>query len=248
MIAFYNCQHVTNSYFDYIINFYIWLADRVTAFRLLMRFLQPQEIIAIVPDLITLGGELNNKLSILQWLAERMVLTNSVTYPHCNELCTLCQCCAQDGYRWRCHRHNYTQSVRQNSFLKALRCRWTQLQSCYIVGRQIFCNFKFGGKLISQSLLLAIGALSFGICAKQQLKITLKSSEDLMKTARQLRWKSMKANFFIGNTTAVSGEKGVGCLEQQREEQGGVFQLKCLIARQPSQSLSSGDGYCLALV
>ena len=81
-------------------------------------FLQPHEIIAIVPDLITLGGELNNKLSILQWLAERRLLTNSVNCPHCNELCTLCQCCAKDGYRWRCHRHNYTQSVRQNSFFE----------------------------------------------------------------------------------------------------------------------------------
>ena len=82
-------------------------------------FLQPHEIIGIVPDLITLlGGELNNKLSILQWLAERRLLTNSVNCPHCNELCTLCQCCAQDGYRWRCHRHNYTQSVRQNSFFE----------------------------------------------------------------------------------------------------------------------------------
>ena len=81
-------------------------------------FLQTHEIIAIVPDLITLGGELNNKLSILQWLAERRLITKSVNCPHCNELCTLGQCCAQDGYRWRCHRHNYTQSVRQNSFFE----------------------------------------------------------------------------------------------------------------------------------
>ena len=41
-------------------------------------FLQPHEIISIVPDLITLGGELNNKLSILPWLAERRLLTNGV--------------------------------------------------------------------------------------------------------------------------------------------------------------------------
>ena len=40
--------------------------------------LQLLEIIAIVPDLITLGGELDNKLSILQWLVERGLLTNSV--------------------------------------------------------------------------------------------------------------------------------------------------------------------------
>ena len=46
-------------------------------------FLQPHEIIAMMPDLLTHGGELN-KQSILLWLAERRLLANSVNCPHCN--------------------------------------------------------------------------------------------------------------------------------------------------------------------
>ena len=44
-----------------------WMAGRPrNSLQIVDAFLQPHEIIAIVPDLITLGGELNNKLSILQ--------------------------------------------------------------------------------------------------------------------------------------------------------------------------------------
>ena len=38
--------------------------------------------------------------------------------PTCNELCTLSQYNSQDGFRWRCFRHNFTQSVRVNSFFE----------------------------------------------------------------------------------------------------------------------------------
>ena len=38
--------------------------------------------------------------------------------PACNELCTLSQYNSQDGFRWRCFRHNFTQGVRVNSFFE----------------------------------------------------------------------------------------------------------------------------------
>ena len=101
-----------------ILNIYYMAGRPCNSLQIVDALFQPHEIIALVPDLITLGGELNNKLSILQWLAERRLLTNSFYCPHCSQLCTLCQCFAEDGCRWRCHMHNYTQSVRQNSFFE----------------------------------------------------------------------------------------------------------------------------------
>ena len=41
--------------------------------------------------------------------AERRLISNSVNCPTCNELCTLSQYNSQDGFRWRCFRHNFTQ-------------------------------------------------------------------------------------------------------------------------------------------
>ena len=70
-------------------------------------FLQPHETIAIMPNLITFDGKFNNKLSTLQWLSERRLITNSVNCSHRNELCTFSHCRAQDGYRWQCQGHNY---------------------------------------------------------------------------------------------------------------------------------------------
>ena len=81
-------------------------------------FLQDSDILAIVPHLITLGGRFHDKISTLEWFAERRLISNSVNCPTCNELCTLSQYNSQDGFRWRCFRHNFTQSVRVNSFFE----------------------------------------------------------------------------------------------------------------------------------
>ena len=71
-----------------------------------------------MPRLITLGGRFHDKISTLEWFAEKRLISNSVNCPTCNELCTLSQYNSQDGFRWRCFRHNFTQSVRVNSFFE----------------------------------------------------------------------------------------------------------------------------------
>ena len=81
-------------------------------------FLQDGDILAIVPRLITLGGRFHDKISTLEWFVERRLISNSVNCPTCNELCTLSQYNSQDGFRWRCFRHSFTQSVRVNSFFE----------------------------------------------------------------------------------------------------------------------------------
>ena len=47
-------------------------------------FLQDGDILAIVPRLITLGGRFHDKMSTLEWFAERRLISNSVNCPPCN--------------------------------------------------------------------------------------------------------------------------------------------------------------------
>ena len=56
-------MHVHSSHLEYILH----MAGRPrNSLQIVDVFLEPHEVIATVPDLITLGGDLNNKLSILQ--------------------------------------------------------------------------------------------------------------------------------------------------------------------------------------
>ena len=87
-------------------------------------FLQPYEIIAIVPDLITLGGELNNKLSILQYLRREGYLQTVLIAPIATSFAPFVSAVpktAIDGDVIG------TQSVRQSSFFEGSKVRWTQL-------------------------------------------------------------------------------------------------------------------------
>ena len=43
-------------------------------------FLQDGDILAIVPRLITLGGRFHDKISTLEWFAERRLISNSVNH------------------------------------------------------------------------------------------------------------------------------------------------------------------------
>lgn len=83
-------------------------------------FLADCQILADIPRLITLGGNFATQISLLEWFAHRRLICNQVNCTICNEPCTLSQCDALDGYRWRCalHRPNFTQSVRENSFFE----------------------------------------------------------------------------------------------------------------------------------
>ena len=78
------------------------------------------EVDAIVDEswrLVTLAPEISTKIQTLEWLARRRLIKNEV-------LCATCQQPARltayvqgtDGYRWKCYRHNFTQSVRHGSF------------------------------------------------------------------------------------------------------------------------------------
>ena len=75
------------------------------------------EVDAIVDEswrLVTLAPEISTKIQTLEWLVRRRLIKNEV-------LCATCQQPARltayvqgtDGYRWKCYRHNFTQSVRQ---------------------------------------------------------------------------------------------------------------------------------------
>lgn len=77
----------------------------------------------IVNDNITLFNLLpaihNDNLTVLQWLARRRLVSNNVDCSVCREPCTLNRYAqGLDGWRWRCNRDNFCQSVRHNTFFQ----------------------------------------------------------------------------------------------------------------------------------
>ena len=78
--------------------------------------------------LINLIPEINGQFGAIQWLARHRLIHNQVNCGVCRNPCRLiryAQGC--DGWRWRCYQHNFTQSIRFNSFFSKSKLSLTDL-------------------------------------------------------------------------------------------------------------------------
>ena len=186
-------------------------------------FLQDGDILAIVPRLITLGGRFHDKISTLEWFAERRLISNCVNCPTCNELCTLSKYNSQDGFRWRCFRHNFTKSVRANSFFEGAK---VSLDTSIVL---LYCwAADFLQLQIQRETLLSGNSVSLWCAFLRDVceNVIENNPQELGgfdENNEPIDVEIDESKFFTGNTTAACGEKGIGYLGRLKEDTNGVF-------------------------
>jgi len=67
----------------------------------------------------TIGDECRDQLGMLQWLAARRLISNTVQCPTCGQPATLYRAATcSDGYTWRCLRCLFHRTIRAGSFFQ----------------------------------------------------------------------------------------------------------------------------------